>query len=68
MPEQEGFPFHDFCTLRLRQPEIHTLEKVLRENPKEYAVVKLMPEVYMAVEEVVKQKIQAFGTSGKAVR
>lgn len=45
-----------------------TLEKVLRENPKEYAVVKLMPEVYMAVEEVVKQKIQAFGTSGKAVR
>lgn len=45
-----------------------TLEKVLRENPDEYAVVKLMPEVYGAVQAVVEEKIQAFGSAGKAVR
>lgn len=45
-----------------------TLEKVLRENPDEYAVVKLMPEVYGAVQAVVEEKIAAFGSSGKAVR
>lgn len=44
-----------------------TLEKVLAENPKEYAVVKLMPEVYEAVQVVVEEKIQAFGSAGKAV-
>lgn len=44
-----------------------TLEKVLAENPKEYAVVKLMPEVYAAVQEVVEEKINAFGSAGKAV-
>lgn len=44
-----------------------TLEKVLRENPTEYAVVKLMPEVYGAVQKVVEEKINAFGSSGKAV-
>lgn len=44
-----------------------TLEKVLAENPDEYAVVKLMPEVYEAVQAVVESKIQAFGSSGKAV-
>lgn len=44
-----------------------TLEKVLKENPDEYAIVKLMPEVYGAVQEVVEQKIQAFGSAGKAV-
>lgn len=44
-----------------------TLEKVLRENPDEYAVVKLMPEVYQAVQAVVEEKIQAFGSAGKAV-
>jgi fructose-bisphosphate aldolase class II len=44
-----------------------TLEKVLRENPDEYAVVKLMPEVYGAVQKVVEEKIQAFGSAGKAV-
>lgn len=44
-----------------------TLEKVLRENPDEYAVVKLMPEVYKAVQEVVEEKITAFGSAGKAV-
>lgn len=45
-----------------------TLEKVLRENPDEYAVVKLMPEVYTAVQAVVEEKIKAFGSAGKAVR
>lgn len=45
-----------------------TLEKVLRENPDEYAVVKLMPQVYGAVQAVVEEKINAFGSAGKAVR
>lgn len=45
-----------------------TLEKVLRENPTEYAVVKLMPEVFEAVQVVVEEKINAFGSAGKAVR
>lgn len=44
-----------------------TLEKVLAENPKEFAIVKLMPEVYGAVQQVVEGKIQAFGSAGKAV-
>lgn len=44
-----------------------TLEKVLAENPKEFAIVKLMPEVYGAVQAVVEEKIQAFGSAGKAV-
>ncbi len=44
-----------------------TLVKVLEENPKEYAVVKLMPEVYKAVQVVVEEKINAFGSAGKAV-
>ena len=44
-----------------------TLEKVLAENPNEYAVVKLMPEVYGEVQKVVEEKINAFGSAGKAV-
>lgn len=44
-----------------------TLEKVLAENPDEYAVVKLMPEVYAAVQAVVEEKITAFGSVNKAV-
>lgn len=43
-----------------------TLEKVLSEHPDEYAVVKLMPEVYQAVQQVVEEKINAFGSAGKA--
>lgn len=46
----------------------NTLEQVLADNPKEYAVVKLMPTVYKAVQEVVEEKIVAFGSAGKAVR
>lgn len=45
-----------------------TLEKVLADHPDEYAVVKLMPEVYEAVQKVVEEKIEAFGSAGKAVR
>ncbi len=44
-----------------------SLEKVLRDNPTEYAVVKLMPQVYEAVQVVVEEKINAFGSAGKAV-
>lgn len=44
-----------------------TLEKVLADNPDEYAVVKLMPTVYEAVQTVVEEKIAAFGSSNKAV-
>lgn len=44
-----------------------TLEKVLRENPDEYAVVKLMPKVYEEVQKVVEAKIAAFGSAGKAI-
>jgi fructose-bisphosphate aldolase class II len=44
-----------------------TLDKVLADNPNEYAVVKLMPEVYSAVQSVVEEKISAFNSAGKAV-
>lgn len=44
-----------------------TLEKVLKENPDQYAVVKLMPEVYEEVQKVVEEKINAFGSAGRAV-
>lgn len=44
----------------------NTLEKTLKENPDEFAVVKLMDEVIGAVQEVVEAKIDAFGSSGKA--
>jgi fructose-bisphosphate aldolase class II len=43
------------------------LETVLAENPDEYAVVKLMPQVYTAVQAVVEEKINAFGSGDKAV-
>ncbi len=44
-----------------------TLEKVLKDNPDEYAVNKLMPKVYEAVQAVIEEKIGAFGSAGKAV-
>ncbi len=43
-----------------------TLEKVLEENPSEYAVIKLMGKVIDAVQAVVESKIDVFGSSGKA--
>lgn len=45
-----------------------TLEKVLREDPAEFAVIKLMDEVKDAVQLVVEEKIEAFGSSGRAIR
>ena len=44
-----------------------TLEKVLREDPAEFAVVKLMDDVKEAVQIVVEEKIQAVGSAGKAI-
>ncbi len=43
-----------------------TLEKVLDDDPTEYAVVKLMPTVIAAVQEVVEKKIDTFNSTGKA--
>ncbi len=42
-----------------------TLEKVLRENPDEIAILKLMDEVVESVQAVVEEKIDAFGSAGK---
>lgn len=50
----------------LRRAFRDTLEKVLRENPDEYAVVKLMPEVYTAVQAVVENKLASYNSIGKA--
>lgn len=44
----------------------NTLEKVLADNPDEYAVVKLMDTVIDAVREVVESKIDTFNSAGKA--
>ncbi len=41
------------------------LEQGLRDNPKEYAVTKLVGPVIDAMQKVVEEKIQAFGSSGK---
>ena len=43
-----------------------TLEQVLKDNPSEYAVVKLMDKVIDAVQVVVEEKIDMFNSSGKA--
>lgn len=43
-----------------------TLEQMLKDNPNEYAVVKLMDPVIEAVAKVVEEKIEAFGSAGKA--
>ena len=43
------------------------LEKVLADNPDQYAVVKIMEPVRDAVQAVVEEKIQSFGSAGKAV-
>jgi fructose-bisphosphate aldolase class II len=43
-----------------------TLEKVLADNPTEFAVVKLMDTVIEAVQKVVEKKIDSFNSAGKA--
>lgn len=44
-----------------------TLEQVLRDNPDQFAVVKIMDPVRDAVQKVVEEKIAAFGSAGRAV-
>ncbi len=45
-----------------------TLEKVLKENPDEYSVPKLVGgDVVDAVQAVVESKLETFNSSGKAV-
>lgn len=44
------------------------LEKELKAHPDEFAVVKLMDKVKDAIQKVVEEKIDAFGSSGKAIR
>ena len=41
------------------------LEKALKENPDQYAVYKIMPDVIAAVQKVVEHKIEVFGSEGK---
>ena len=43
-----------------------TLEKQLKDNPDEYAVIKLMDKVIKAVSDVVEDKIDMFNSAGKA--
>lgn len=43
------------------------MEEELKAHPDEFAVVKLMDRVKDAVQAVVEEKIQAFGSAGKAV-
>lgn len=44
-----------------------TLEKVLADNPSEFAVIKLMDSVINTVQEVVEEKIDMFNSAGKAM-
>ena len=44
-----------------------TLEEVLKDNPDEFAVMKLMGQVKDAVQRVVEEKIDAFGSAKHAV-
>lgn len=50
----------------MRKAYRETLEKVLRENKTEYAVVKLMDEVIETVQKVVESKIESFNSAGRA--
>ena len=43
-----------------------TLEEQLKENPNEFAVIKLMDEVIEAVQKVVASKLKSFNATGKA--
>jgi fructose-bisphosphate aldolase class II len=44
-----------------------TLECQLQEHPEEYAIVRLMPPVIRAVQDVVEEHIDVYGSAGKAV-
>ena len=43
-----------------------TLENQLRENPDEYAIVRLMGPIVRAVQDVVEERIDLFGSAGHA--
>lgn len=43
------------------------LEKILKDNPEQFAIVKMMEPVRQAVQAVVEEKIDAFGSANKAV-
>jgi fructose-bisphosphate aldolase, class II len=44
-----------------------TLERQLREHPDEYAIVRLMPPVVRAVQDVVEAHIDLYGSAGRAM-
>ena len=44
-----------------------TLEQQLREHPEEYAIVRLMPPVVRAVQDVVEHRIDLYGSAGRAL-
>jgi fructose-bisphosphate aldolase, class II len=50
----------------MRQAFKDTFEKVLREHPDEYAMYKVMPEVVEAIQKVVEDRMDLYGSSGKA--
>ncbi len=50
----------------MRKAYRDTLEKVLSENPTEYAVIKLMDQVIAAVQAVVESKLDMFNSAGKS--
>ncbi len=50
----------------MRQAFKDAFEKVLKENPKEYAMYKIMPEVISAIQDLVEHKIDLFGSANKA--
>lgn len=49
----------------MRQAFRDTLEQVLKENPKEYAMYKIEQPVIDAISKIVEHKIQVFGSFGK---
>jgi ketose-bisphosphate aldolase len=49
----------------MRQAFRDTLEKVLKDNPGDYAMYKIMPPVLDAIRELVEHKIDVFGSAGK---
>ena len=74
--ETEAHYFQDAAKIGVSKVNINSdlrfafrtnLEKVLADNPDQYAVVKIMEPVRLAVQAVVEEKIQAFGSAGKAV-
>ena len=50
----------------MRKAFRQTLEKTLAANPDQFAVMKLMEEVKVAVQAVVEEKLQSYNASGKA--